>query len=253
MEITFLGVGEACDSEHGNTAVLVQTKSGAEILLDCGFSVPHRFFNLFNTPDQLDGVWISHFHGDHYFGLPLLLLRFWEMGRSKPLTIIGQQGIEDTVLKIMDMAYPGFADKLVYDLRFRSMEPDTAIQLFGLAWQATLTVHSQPNLGLLLQDDNTSLYYSGDGRPSESVQQLVKNCDFAIHEAFFLQDTIPNHGSIESCLELVRQARIKRMALVHLERSTRAEQHLAISALLEKHPQVLLPEENDHVHIQGIP
>ena len=49
MEIHFLGVGEACDGSQPNTAILLRTDAeqrAGRILLDCGFSVPHRFFAL---------------------------------------------------------------------------------------------------------------------------------------------------------------------------------------------------------------
>ena len=111
MEIQFLGVGEACDEEHPNTSLLVTTSKGGSFLLDCGFTTPHIYFGLHRQVDELDAVWISHFHGDHFFGIPLLLLRFWEMGREKRLIIAGQDGVKEKVHSAMELAYPGFIDK----------------------------------------------------------------------------------------------------------------------------------------------
>ena len=74
MEIHFLGVGEACDGNQPNTSILLKTDSretAGPILLDCGFSVPHQYLS-FNPPaEELETVWISHFHGDHFLGTPL--------------------------------------------------------------------------------------------------------------------------------------------------------------------------------------
>ena len=95
MNVFFVGVGEACDAKHGNTSIHVQTVNDTCLLCDCGFSAAHSYFAFCDDPDQLDMVWNSHFHGDHFFGMPLLLLRFWEMKRSKPLVIAGQAGVEE--------------------------------------------------------------------------------------------------------------------------------------------------------------
>ena len=75
MNVFFVGVGEACDAKHGNTSIHVQTVDDTCILCDCGFSVAHSYFAFFDDSDQLDILWNSHFHGDHFFGIPLLLLK----------------------------------------------------------------------------------------------------------------------------------------------------------------------------------
>ncbi|VAW36409.1 hypothetical protein MNBD_DELTA04-812 [hydrothermal vent metagenome] len=249
MDVFFIGVGEACDSEHGNTSVLVTTGPGVRVLCDCGFSVPHHFFRICDDPDELEMVWISHFHGDHYFGLPLLLLRFWEMRRSRPLIIAGQSGIAGQVLKSFDMAYSGFAAKLCYPLNFIEIEPGESRQHAGLTMQTVQTVHSRRNLGLLLDDGDRKLYYSGDGRPSADVAALARDCDLAVHEAFKLEDEFPGHGSVNGCLRLAEKARIKRLALVHMDRIVRRQQADVISGILARNPSVTLPVEGARISL----
>ncbi|MCF6187960.1 MAG: MBL fold metallo-hydrolase [Desulfobulbaceae bacterium] len=248
MEVHFLGVGEACDSRHGNTSALV-TAGGCKILLDCGFSVPHRFFGICKDPDCLEYIWISHFHGDHFFGLPLLLLRFWEMGRTRRLQLIGQERLQEKTMTVLELAYPGFAKKLSFPLQFHSVQPGITLELEQLKFQTTPTTHSQANLGLLLDDGRKRLYYSGDGRPTAEVIRLAHGCDLALHEAFTWEDSIPNHGSVTGCLQLMEKAGIKQLALLHIERKTRQNRQKALVKLLKEHPDVLLPVENDIIHL----
>ena len=80
-------------------------------MLDCGFTVPSLYWQQTSDQDDLDALWISHFHGDHFFGVPALLLRLWEMKRSKPLAIVSQTGVERIVTQAMELAYPGFFAK----------------------------------------------------------------------------------------------------------------------------------------------
>ncbi len=246
MEVHFLGVGEACDSRHGNTSALV-TAGDCKMLLDCGFSVPHRFFGLCKDPDCLEYIWISHFHGDHFFGLPLLLLRFWDMGRTRPLQLIGRQGLQEKTMTALELAYPGFAKKLSFPLQFHTMQPDFVLELEPLKLQATPTNHSQANLGLLIDDGRNRLYYSGDGRPTAGVFRLAHGCDLALHEAFTWEDSIPNHGSVTGCLQLMEKAEIKQLALLHIERKTRRNRQDAFKKLLKECPDVLLPTEGDTI------
>ncbi len=250
MEVHFLGVGEACDSRHGNTSALV-TAGGCDILLDCGFSVPHRFFGICEDPDCLEYIWISHFHGDHFFGLPLLLLRFWEMGRTRPLQFVGQKGLQQKTMSALELAYPGFAKKLSFPLHFHTMQPDVVLELEPLTFQATPTTHSQANLGLLLDDGRSRLYYSGDGRPTTGVIQLAHGCDLALHEAFTWEDSTPNHGSVTGCLQLMEEAEIKQLALLHIERKTRKKRQEAFKKLFKEHPDVLLPAEGNIFYLNN--
>jgi len=249
VEIFFIGVGEACDSEHGNTSALVTTDSGTRILLDCGFSVPHHYFHTFADAPQPDYIWISHFHGDHFFGLPLLFLRLWQMKRTSPLPIVSQQGVADKVRNSLELAYPGFAKKLGFELQFHTVSPTATASLGGLTWSTAVTEHSQYNLGLLLDDGSKRLYYSGDGRPTGQVRQLVQGCDLIIHEAFRLVDEFPYHGSIAGCLELADDAGVDKIALVHLDRDFRKNELERINKVLQIRPGALLPVAGDRLII----
>lgn len=249
MDIFFIGVGDACDPLHGNTSIHVKTSNGANILCDCGFSVPHHYFGFTDNPDQLDMIWVSHFHGDHFFGLPLLILRFWEMGRTKPLLISGQSGVSDKVLAAMDLAFPGFRPKLCYELQFQEIEPDGSQLICGVTCKTVATDHSQRNLGLLIDDGRKKLYYSGDGRPSPQVVELIRECDLAVHEAFRLDEEVHHHGSIAGCLKLAEESRVKQLALVHLDRSFRRQEAGVIKELIDANPSVVLPEAGDSLSI----
>lgn len=249
MDVYFIGVGDACDPKHGNTSILVKAGNGTSVLCDCGFSVPHSYFGLIKDPDELDMVWLSHFHGDHFFGMPLLILRFWEMGRAKPLIIASQKGVEDKVLSAMELAFPGFTSKLGYKLQFIEIEPDGPREIAGLTCRTVMTDHSQRNLGILLDDGDKTLYYSGDGRPTRKVAELILGCDIAVHEAFRFNEEIHHHGSLTGCLKLAEESHINKLALVHLDRAFRREEFANINETLADKPFVVLPEKNTHLTV----
>lgn len=245
MHIVFLGVGEACDPACGNTALEVRT-SGVSLLLDCGFSVPHRYFALERSADALDACYISHLHGDHVFGLPLLLLRLAEMGRSKPLLLLGPAGLAEHAARLLELAYPGFTARLPFAREYLEMAPGTPLEALGLTWQAAISEHSLTNLCLRLDDVSYSLGYSGDGRPTEACAKLYDGVSLLVHEAFGLHDGIPNHGSVAACLDLARRCQVGRLALVHLGRETRARDLAAVHDMIAPWgARVLLPVDGD--------
>lgn len=251
MKITFLDVGEACDPQYPNTSILLQTdnRSTAQYtLIDCGFTTPHSYFKLCSDSEQLDALWISHFHGDHFFGVPLLLLRFWEMGRVKPLLILGQQGIEEKICQALELAYPGFKVKLNYPIEFRVVEPGHDVEALDFIWKTAESEHSQKCLALRLDATNgKSIFYSGDGRPTQATLALAHGCNLAIHEAFGMENKIPGHGSIRGCLDFARNAEIENLALVHLQRDVRQKQQNEIQQIIGgiNGFNVFLPEAGD--------
>src|ERR1700724_3672604 len=88
MRIQFLGSGDAFGSGgRFNTCFLVENKAGA-FLIDCGASslIAMRKYGI--DPNCIDTVFISHLHGDHFGGLPFLILdaQFYSR-RTTPLTV----------------------------------------------------------------------------------------------------------------------------------------------------------------------
>ena len=249
MEVTFIGVGEACDSNYGNTAILIKDRQGGNHLLDCGFSVPHYYFRYCSDPDELDSLWISHFHGDHFFGVPLLLLRLWEMGRKKPLQIVGQEDIVEKIWQVINLAYGNFARRLQYKLQFQILLPNKRMDIAGLTWLTAWGNHSSPCLALRLDDGQRKIFYSGDGRPTPETAILARGCDLLIHEAFMLTDDIPGHGSIRGSINFARQAEATCLALVHLNRKIRSQETRHIQKLLAEITDMscCLPETGEKI------
>lgn len=253
MKVEFLGVGEACDELLPNTSILVECpgQGGRTILLDCGFTAASPYLQRVQDPERLDAVWVSHFHGDHFFGLPQLLLRFWETGRSRPLICIGQQRMKDVVSRLMDMAYPGLAANLGFDLEWQVLEPDNGLELGNLNLSCAPTDHPQPNLALRLECGGRSMFYSGDGGITSASRDLARQCDLAVHEAFVLTPASNGHGSVQDCLDMAAQAGVNSLALVHIQRTERPQvKHIEASELKARAMcPVLVPEPGESLSL----
>lgn len=226
LEITFLGVGEAFDESLPNTSLLIRYGMGDSsvmLLLDCGFTAPPQFWKAVPEVDALDGVWISHFHGDHALGVPALLVRFWEEGRRKPLTFLGQKGIDSFIHKALDMAYPGFHEKVAFPIRFVEVETDQKGEISGLSFRAAENNHSQRDLAIRIDAHEKAIFYSGDGKPTSESLDLAKGCQLIVHEAFQLETEIPGHGTVKGSIDMARECGASTLALVHIQRRARKD------------------------------
>ncbi|HDQ40031.1 MAG TPA: MBL fold metallo-hydrolase [Desulfonatronum sp.] len=254
MRVQFIGVGEAFDEHYPNTSILVSLggpENQLHVLLDCGFTAAAAYYAHAHVGAALDAVWISHFHGDHFLGVPLLLLRFWEEGRTKPLTIMGQKGVEEKLWSSFDLAFPQFKTRLQYPVHCLEAAPGKTIELAGAQWSFTANDHSvlAPCLAVRLACNGKSVFYSGDGRPTPSTADLAQGVDLLIHEAYGLEPDTPGHGGVPGCLELAEKTRAKSLALVHVNRRVRQEKAGVIRDMLATalKGRGFLPEPGDAV------
>ncbi len=250
MRVTFPGTGEAFDETLPNTCVLLETEESSA-LLDCGFTAAHAFWRHASQPMALAAVWVSHFHGDHFLGLPLLLLRFWEQGRTAPLQILGPAGIGELTIQSMDMAYPNFRQRMRFPMEFHELEPGAPCEVAGFSWASALGAHGAPCLAVRVAADGKSVYYSGDGRPTPETLALAQEADLVIHEAYALRGEVQGHGTIAGAIDFARQARAARLWLVHVNRDARRDHRRDIETLLREAGdlEAVLPEPGDSIEL----
>lgn len=247
MKCIFLGVGEAFDETLDNTALLVTDKGGS-LLIDCGFTAASAFWrhapNHLPDPLELDAIYLTHFHGDHYFGLPALLVRMAEEGRSKPLTIIGPKGVERNVSAMQELAYAGTMSKAPYELKIVRATPEDRLHVAGFVLSFAPNGHLVPCQSIRVDFNGKSLFYSGDGRPTEETAALARGCDLVVHEAFALEGEVPGHGTVDASIDFALNAGAGKLALVHIQRRTRKERKADILKKLEvvQGVEALLPE-----------
>ena len=104
IDLLLLGCGGSMPMPNRFLSAVLLSYKGRKILIDCGegTQVSMRMVNTgFKT---IDIICITHIHGDHIVGLPGLLGTIWNSGRTEPLTIIGPEGITDTVNKLRVIA-----------------------------------------------------------------------------------------------------------------------------------------------------
>ena len=255
MECKFIGVGDAFDGKHTNTSLFVKIKDRS-LLFDCGFNSAHSFFQLVPSALDLDILWISHFHGDHYFGIPMLLGSFFSSERKEPLIICGPVGIEDKVRTLTTLAYPNLLSKLSFELKFYEFSPESVKNILGVTISSFGTDHFESagaSLAVRIDYETFSFFYAGDGAVSSENLAQISGVDLAVFEAYNLDIAENGHSSVKQCLDFSIKAKIKQVALVHLNRFVRTYHLDEILELIKEVEavNVLLPEEGHLLHFSS--
>ncbi len=241
MKIIFLGVGEAFDEKLPNNSHLIL--SDTILLLDCGYSVPKQLWQYNPNQSFIDAIYISHAHADHYFGIPALLVRMWEEGRTKPLTIICQKGLREIIHDVIELAYRTIFDRLKNILNFIVVEKGQRIKFNEFYLEFAPTIHSISNLAIKITKEENSLCYSGDGMFNEDCEKLYRDTELVIHEAYFYDQRLEGHANIVDLLKMASRNNVKCLALTHLQRDLRKNEIKTVKDKISKEQsKVIIPE-----------
>ena len=103
IDLLLLGCGGGIPMPNRFLSAVLLSYKGRKILIDCGegTQVSMRISNA--GFKSIDIICITHIHGDHIVGLPGLLGTIGNSGRTEPLTIIGPEGITETVNKLSNI------------------------------------------------------------------------------------------------------------------------------------------------------
>ncbi len=236
MKLTVVGTGEAFDSGLGNNAFLLHGARTPTVLFDCGYQIPERLWAR-NLHRKLDAVYLTHTHADHAFGLAPLLSRYWEEGRTRPLTIVGHRGMRSYVTKVMDLAYPGLRALFPYAIEFVAVRPNAATTWRGLQLRCARSEHSVTNLSVRIDGaSGRSFAVSGDGALNAATGALYRGVGILCHEVFRLRPPCPNHMSLAELRAYAKDSGIGRVVVSHHSRSQKARIRRAVERIDEPGP-----------------
>lgn len=148
MDVTFLGTGASWPtSERGLSAIAV--KRGPEVILfDCGEGTQRQMQASDVSYQQITQIYLTHYHGDHCFGVPGLLKTMALNERTKPLWLFGPRGLHRMVDGFRKIG--GWPKQ--FDIHVREMEPGDIEERDGYTVMAHAADHSVQNIAYSLQE-----------------------------------------------------------------------------------------------------
>ena len=106
--LTVVGCGDAFGSRGRCHPCYLLEHGGRRTLLDCGASAPVALQARGIEPASIDAVALTHLHGDHFGGVPFLIMDALHLvPRTAPLLVAGPPGVAERVLGVLDSLLPG--------------------------------------------------------------------------------------------------------------------------------------------------
>lgn len=223
MRLHILGCGDAFSSGGRNhTSFLLQTAK-SHILIDCGASTPMALKRAGFSFNDIDYIVLSHFHGDHYGGLPYLILEGAKLlHRNRPLSIISPPGLESRLRELLRLLYPGSEDALdAFPIHYIAYESGRSLEqphFMLTAYEVEHAKATKPH-GLRLELEDKVMAYSGDTSWHDNLQPLAQEADLFICECNFFEEETPSHLNYTTLQQKLPKLTAKRIVLTHLGES----------------------------------
>ena len=227
LDVVFLGTaGSAPTAGRGLSATLVR-RGGDRLLFDCGEGTQRQLLRSIGLVD-LEHVFLTHFHADHFLGLPGMLKTFGLRGREVPLTVYGPPG-----LRALFGVLEPLVGRVPYELQLVELQPNEEVRRddyriaafevrhrvraygyalvederpgrFDAARARELGVAEGPDFGRLQRgepvgdvtpDDvlgpprpGRKIVLSGDTAPCDMTRVAAHGADLLVHEATFADE-----------------------------------------------------------------
>jgi ribonuclease Z len=145
LDVVFLGTsGSAPTGRRALPATLVR-RGGERLLFDCGEGTQRQLLRCDVGLLELEEIFLTHYHADHYLGLPGMMKTFSLRGRDLPLTIYGPRGLRD-LLSVLRRVF----GRLSYPLELVELEPGAALDRGDYSLEAFAVDHGVPAIGYAL-------------------------------------------------------------------------------------------------------
>jgi ribonuclease BN (tRNA processing enzyme) len=220
MRLQFVGCGDALGSGGRYNTCFHLSGDGVNCLIDCGASSLPALKKLGIAREDIDLILITHFHGDHFAGLPFFMLDAQFSRRSRPLVIAGPEGIEMRLTQVMEALFEHSSrTKPKFDLSVIALKPEQR-RIFGAV---TVTpypvVHGEsggPFLGYRIEAEGRVIAYSADTEWTETLIPLAREADLFIAEAYYHDKLVKNHLSLATLQARLPEIKPKRLVLTHM-------------------------------------
>jgi len=220
MRLSVVGSGDAFGSGgRSNTCFWLETAK-ATLVIDFGASaLPALKANKLD-PGQIDAVVLSHLHGDHFGGLPFLLLDYQFLARrERPLVIAGPPGTRARLDAALEVFFPkSTGTKWRFACRVEEIALDTDTELLGHTVRTTEVIHQSgaPSTALRLSDGKRVFAYSGDTEWTEALLPIAAGADLFVCECYAYAGKMTGHMSWEILKPKIPDLCAKRLMLTHM-------------------------------------
>ena len=230
ITVTFAGCGDAFGS-GGRFQACIHLRPGAgqaPVLLDCGATSLTALRRSGLDPGEIGAVLVSHLHGDHFGGLPFLILDGQFARRTAPLLIAGPPGTQQRLTAAMECLFPGSAQvRRRFDVRVLELFPGATKDVADITVRAWEARHPSGAPALILRltvggTGGTVIAYTGDTAWTAAITRASHQADLLIAEAYHWDKPVPHHLRYADLV--THEITARRVILTHMSADMLARQ-----------------------------
>ncbi len=219
IRLQLLGCGDAFSSGGRLHTCFHLSGAGDPLLIDCGATALVALKRAGIDPATIGHVALSHLHGDHFGGLPWLILdgRFGE--RSRPLDIAGPRGTEGRLEQAFEALYHGATEaESPFEVRFVELDALSPCELGPAVVTPFEVVHNSgaPCYALRIEYGGKVIAYSGDTEWTDALIDVARGADLFVCECNFFDTPGPGHLDYRTLTEHRAGLECERLVLTHM-------------------------------------
>lgn len=219
VRLRFLGCGDAFAAGARFQTSFYLDGAEEPLLLDCGATTLTALKRDGIASASIGWVVLSHLHGDHFGGLPWLVLDGQFTKRTRPLVIAGPRGTEERFLQAFEALYPGAPDaERPFQTSVVELPERTPYQLGPAVittFQVIHTPQTEPH-ALRIQYGGKVIAFSGDTEWTDALLEVADGADVFVCECNGFDRPIPGHIDYATLSEKRSQLGCKRLVLTHM-------------------------------------
>jgi ribonuclease BN (tRNA processing enzyme) len=220
VTVTFAGCGDAFGS-GGRFQACIHIRHGdrVPVLLDCGATSLAALRRCGLDPRAIGAVFVSHLHGDHFGGLPFLILDGQFSRRTAPLAVAGPPGTGHRLAEAMECFFPGSSRvRRDFEVAVTELQQGRSQEVAGMTIEAFPASHPSGAPALILRLDlaGTIIAYTGDTAWTPAIAQAADGADLLIAEAYYWDKKVPHHLNHADLAEHERDLTARRVVLTHM-------------------------------------
>jgi ribonuclease BN (tRNA processing enzyme) len=218
VTVRFVGTGDTVGSGGRFQTCLSLRAEPTHVLLDCGTSSLIAMRQQGIDPATVDGVLVTHLHGDHFGGLPFLLLDAQFAHRTRPLVLAGPPGLEERLEQAQEVLFPGSAQtRRAFTVEVRELPARMPTAVGGCTVTAFPVDHPSgaPAYALRVGLSGRVIAYSGDTAWTEALPEVARGADLFVCEAYCFDKEVKYHLSYATVRRHRDRLSCRRLVLTH--------------------------------------
>lgn len=220
MRLTVVGCGDAFGSGGRFNTCFHLEAAGKTFLVDCGAST-HVALNAHGIDaNTIDAIILTHLHGDHFGGIPFLLLQGQFLNpRERPLMLAGPPGSTERINAAIEVFFPRSSkNKWRFPWSVTEIPVGVAAGVLGLSVVSAEVIHfsGAPSTALRISDGSKIFSYSGDTEWTDALLPIASGADLFAVECYDYDRDLTGHMNWTTVKQRLTDFNARRVMLTHM-------------------------------------